>query len=138
MRKMNQYNKLDQWLHRQATSLEDKFGDPTNTAIYFADFDNHPEGERLRLVQGCDIIIYDRVPLVSFMIRCFMIAGVILPLHHHPDYIEGFYMVSGTIVDLVSGKTYTAGDFVTFEKMITHHIECSVDAEISIKCTYTG
>ena len=125
---------IDQWLNRQVTTLEHKFGDIKDSAIYFADYDHYEEGKRITLVPGCDIIISSRVPAVSFMIRCLMLAGIVLPLHHHPDYYEEFYILSGHITDLETGDVYGPGDHVIFHEMIRHHISCTADAEISIKC----
>jgi quercetin dioxygenase-like cupin family protein len=134
----DRYTKIDQWLQRQEYSLRRKFGDDRDTAIYFADYDNYEEGKRITLIDGCDIVISDRMPAVSFMVRCYMRSGVTLPLHHHPDYSELFYIISGILVDLVTGISYGPGDLVTFNQMIRHHMSCTADAEISIKCTYTG
>lgn len=137
---MNERQKrTKRWITEQALGVCSTFRSEEDLPVHFDAYSEYQEGVVIQIIPGCKIAIYDRVYndkgiLVSFDIHCWMVAGTILNVHHHPDCNEGFAVQSGQLTDLVSKIVITQSLPHTFLAKISHHMRCDVDAFMIIKC----
>ena len=122
------------WLESSVKTIQEKFATRENGPVYFNDFDKNVPDVWVQLYPGCDIMITDR-SADRFIIHCRMLAGVVLPIHHHPDYTETFTVIRGCISDMVSFQILTPDSKpLLFDRNISHAIKCEEDALMIIEC----
>lgn len=123
------------WLQKSLrTVAQKKFSTDQDDPVRFDDYADSPTDKWIELYPGCDVMFTDRTDS-RFVIHCRMTEGILLPIHHHPDYTEIFTIISGCIFDLVSYDVLTKNTKPrTFLPNVSHAIRCESDCYMTIEC----
>ena len=136
---MSKETEVLQWAHKQAELIMEKFSSLENLPVRFNDFDSlklnidypipgsvkgNKEGRLKLLVNGSETKTID----YKFY------KGTVLEIHHHPDYTECFTMLSGSMVDELTGIERHEGEYFEMLRYIPHQWICTKDAHMRIDC----
>ena len=136
---MDKETEVLQWASRQIKLVVEKFSSSENLPVFFNDFDSmelntiYPipwavKGRR----EGSLKLTFNGVKLKTIDYKFY--TGTILDIHHHPDYIECFTMLSGSMKDELTGVERSKGDYFEILPYIPHQWRCTQDARMMIDC----
>lgn len=125
------------WLESTTDSIIESFRSTHDKPIYISSYLNLPRDSRVPLYDKVDVSLTDIVTaddmLLGFKLRCWMMSGALLPLHHHPDGWEFFNLQVGHIIELLSNFHLLPSNTLTLASDHRHLFYAPEDSYMTIE-----
>lgn len=136
---MDREKEVLEWATRQVDLVVSKFSSSKNLPVYFNDFDSmlpnisYPiPGAREGVKGGALVLIHNGEELKTIDYKFFV--DTVLDIHHHPDFIECFKILKGSMTDELTGIERHEGDYFEILPYTPHQWRCTKDAHMMIHC----